>query len=607
MEDDLRLPTPPPEAPFYPLPKQIKQRQFASIEYPAPVHSVDAALATVGGLRTVAAALSSTPTKPIELNLAPDNPFFHPPPAHVANTNNLVFKLTKRRRKVPKLDEQGNIVEEGIFTLEPVGIEKKTVRFRSMADFQFTPNVTQGDPTLKLVDAIRNMDIAGIRSFTMPPPNEDFTEASFIPPPVFTRHGLPQNFDMRPAGGTVRVTTESGATRLVNSTRYKTRTMQSVMFIQERVPAEPEATFLKELGRSEPNEIEARMLELLQERPVWTRLALNNQLTPEELKYVNNNKSVWPMIGYTFSDGPFRDLVVRFGYDPRKDREARFYQHIVLRNAANVRHKALPGTRSLAQSNAAAARAKGPKASSLVNLSHEFDGKTVYSKVGHFQLCDIHDPLTRRLIDAETGVLAACSSDPNEGWYAYDYLDQIRQVVRRKFTGLLNGLQVDDDDCADLLGWEMSTESRQGQGHGRQRRGSPKVVVGRGKGRARRGSGSRSDTSASGASSSGRSGSGGSGSDGEGDGDGDDDENGSRAGSELEGTPSGSGATRTGRALSQASDHRGKKQKPAKPVKAPWEAPKRKKGRPKQAETEADMVRIPPFFGSLFRARPCPY
>ncbi|GAA5883740.1 hypothetical protein JCM1840_002242 [Sporobolomyces johnsonii] len=364
MDDDLSLPTPPPEAPLYPLPKQVKHRQFASIEYPAPVHSLDAALATLGGLPSVAAALASTPTKPVELNLAPDNPFFHPPPAHVANTNNLVFKLTKRRRKIPALDQQGNIVEEGIFSLEPVGVEKNTVRFRSMADFQFTPKVTQGDPTLKLVDAIRNMDIAGIRSFTMPPPSEDFTEASFIPPPVFTRHGLPQNFDMRPAGGTVRVTTESGATRLVNSTRYKTRTMQSIMFVQERVPTEPEATFLKEVGRTEPNEVEARMLELLEERPVWTRLALNNQLTPEELKYVNNNKSVWPMIGYTFSDGPFRDLVVRFGYDPRKDREARFYQHIVLRNAANVRHKALPGTRSLAQSNAAAARAKGPKASS---------------------------------------------------------------------------------------------------------------------------------------------------------------------------------------------------------------------------------------------------
>lgn len=29
------------------------------------------------------------------------------------------------------------------------------------------------------------------------------------------------------------------------------------------------------------------------------------------------------MVSYTFAEGPFRDLVIRFGYDPRKDPEAR--------------------------------------------------------------------------------------------------------------------------------------------------------------------------------------------------------------------------------------------------------------------------------------------
>lgn len=29
------------------------------------------------------------------------------------------------------------------------------------------------------------------------------------------------------------------------------------------------------------------------------------------------------MISYTFADGPFRDLVIRYGYDPRTDPEAR--------------------------------------------------------------------------------------------------------------------------------------------------------------------------------------------------------------------------------------------------------------------------------------------
>lgn len=90
----------------------------------------------------------------------------------------------------------------------------------------------------------------------------------------------------------------------------------------------------------------------------------------------HSDKSCWPMVAYTFSDGPFKDLIVRLGYDPRKDREARLcvffsahlgaadpdrsrrrsYQHIILRNVANVRQRAQPNTRSTAQANAARSR-----------------------------------------------------------------------------------------------------------------------------------------------------------------------------------------------------------------------------------------------------------
>jgi hypothetical protein len=32
-----------------------------------------------------------------------------------------------------------------------------------------------------------------------------------------------------------------------------------------------------------------------------------------------------PLVAYVFTDGPWRDTHVRFGYDPRKDIEARLY------------------------------------------------------------------------------------------------------------------------------------------------------------------------------------------------------------------------------------------------------------------------------------------
>ena len=219
--------------------------------------------------------------------------------------------------------------------------------------------------------------------------------------------------------------------------------------------------------------------------------------------------------------------------------------------------------------------------------SHIFDGLEVFSKIGNFQLVDIHDPLSRALIDSPEGVLAECSRDANEGWYAFDYLDQIKQVVRRKFMGLLQGVRVEDKDCDDLLGWELSKESRSREGGAKT--GQRKSVGGGGrKGKGRKGSRSqsRSERSGSGSESSAVETEEGSGA--------------SEREEEENGEDSGN-ASGSGQSEAEAGDGEGEvvegtlggggRRKPKKPVRAPWEMPKKKKRRPKLAETEEDMVR----------------
>ncbi|BGP12809.1 hypothetical protein JCM10213_008070 [Rhodosporidiobolus nylandii] len=597
-DEELRLPTPPPlppGAPAYRIPfNSDRFPRFATLENPGPVHSVDRALDQVGGVTKLADVLANPAhNKHVELNLQPDNPFFHTIPAHVADTRNVVVKITKRRRKRPVVGFDGAVIEEGVFTIEPVGIEHKTVRFRAMADFQFTPKIPKSDPTLALADAIRSMDIAGIRNFTMPEPAEDFPESLFLPPPSFSRHGLPQMFDMRAATSTVRQTTESGSVRLINATRHKTRALQTVLFVQPDVPKGPEETFLKELGRTELTEIETRMRGLLEVRPVWTRQGMLNQLAPDELKIMNNNKNIWPIIGYTFGDGPFRDLVVRFGYDPRQDPEARFYQNIQFRNAQNVREKALPGTRGLIQANSARNKKDKEKAPATSNLSHEFDGQHVSSKVGNFQLCDISDPLCASLISSTAGLLDQCSSDANEGWFAYDYIEQIRQIVRRKWQALLNGYRVEDEDCADLLAWECSAESRAGQARSRAApTPAPKEGGGKGKGKAprksaaggkskaaKKGKGRARSGSESASASDTPSGSGGGSDD---DDDGDDSSRASGSGGDGWSSAGDAGPSSSTPGPSGA---QGKKQR-RKQVRAPWEQPRSRKNKVKAAEPE---------------------
>lgn len=110
---------------------------YASIEFPGPVLSTSRALNTIGGLPHISRILSnpttslqSTPS--IELNLSPSNTFTHTIPAVISQTSNIVLKVVKRRRKRPKLDQDGLVMEEGVFEVQVAGVVKQSVRFRGM-------------------------------------------------------------------------------------------------------------------------------------------------------------------------------------------------------------------------------------------------------------------------------------------------------------------------------------------------------------------------------------------------------------------------------------------------------------------------------------------
>jgi len=64
--------------------------------------------------------------------------------------------------------------------------------------------------------------------------------------------------------------------------------MQSILFLHgPSIPIAPDPNFLKELGRTEKNRVEKKLEGLFEERRVWTRVAMCNQLTQEENKFVN--------------------------------------------------------------------------------------------------------------------------------------------------------------------------------------------------------------------------------------------------------------------------------------------------------------------------------
>ena len=130
---------------------------------------------------------------------------------------------------------------------------------------------------------------------------------------------------------------------------------------------------------------------LFDERPIWTRRALFNRVSVEDLKVVGSNsaKYIYQYIGYFFDSGPWRDAIVKFGVDPRKDPSLRKYQTMtfmldkedLIKEKSTTRKPLRFGSSDLGSRD-----------------THIFDGKTVNLDGKVWQVCDITDPLLRSLL-----------------------------------------------------------------------------------------------------------------------------------------------------------------------------------------------------------------
>ncbi|KAG6837927.1 hypothetical protein H0H93_008321 [Arthromyces matolae] len=312
------------QAPAYILP----QTPFYSIEYPGYVRPTSVALAVsnLGGQSALDNAFKRAASKTetlIELKLRPDQPFAHPIPGDVVPTNNILLKVVKKRRKHRM--EDGAI---GEYTIEAVGVIPKTARFRSIADYQYQPNMN--DPVSKLRVAMDNMDVDALQSYVIPEEKADYTVPNeenvhvnldpeltgipvpqnatenesclsvrsnlrLFPPPLFSRQNIPQAYNFRSNTASMVSTTVDEETgeekkRLINRMRWKGYGPASIMFSDANVPEKPPQVV--EEGRQYIDKNILKKLEdLFVQRPVWTRMSLFNQLPPNEsrevLKYMD--------------------------------------------------------------------------------------------------------------------------------------------------------------------------------------------------------------------------------------------------------------------------------------------------------------------------------
>lgn len=69
-------------------------------------------------------------------------------------------------------------------------------------------------------------------------------------------------------------------------------------------------------------EMIAKLESLFAERPAWTRRAIRNRLNTDTPEQRFALRRAVPYVAYIFRAGPWRDAIIRFGYDPRKTKES---------------------------------------------------------------------------------------------------------------------------------------------------------------------------------------------------------------------------------------------------------------------------------------------
>ncbi|KAJ3154164.1 tau 95 subunit of transcription factor TFIIIC [Geranomyces michiganensis] len=425
---------------------------FHVVEFPGYVKDSTKVLKMLGGTEAMEKAFAED-LKVLELRYRPDDPFSHPINGEIIPTGNLLLSVTTRRRKRQPAAEPPEVRTRFLGTVT------KTCRFRALADYQWL--VDPDDPIAKLRKSIHNFDASGIDEFKLQLDKGPRKNLRNMPPPAFSRLEWPLEYGYRQNFAVVKVCLQKDNAppemKLIN--RYRRQKFAATQFSGTggTVPARPSPAASSE-GVSAAGK--QAMRTLFNTRPVWTRLALINSLPAA---YRGDLKVLLPLYAYSMTAGPWRDTWIRYGYDPRLDPEARFYQIIDVRFMKSVKNfdraKRLIGVAESAQlvpkrpnllgaqhpavhdgAEAESAQRSAEEAPKTLD-GHIFDG--VHPKdSGLFQACDVTDPDLLKLIKSKRHIRHKCHD--RDGWYARAHLERIRDFIKRK-SALAQGKEVDDN------------------------------------------------------------------------------------------------------------------------------------------------------------------
>ncbi|KAJ3257348.1 General transcription factor 3C polypeptide 5 [Boothiomyces macroporosus] len=338
---------------------QIKRNKLSVIEFPGYFESVDKILPLLGGVREIKAGLNTGTVK------YKPNSCSTPIPGSVVNTQNLVLKIKKLTNK------KGQVKYE----YEIVGAVEKTVRFRALADFQ----VKKQDPMYDLLRDMKDLNVDKLFQFELS------NGTKVLPPPSFTKLEWHHSYKY------VENTIIKEKDHVGRMPKFERSNVVVVDLMNDPIPKECQLD-LNELRDSDAQgyEIYQQLVEVFENRPIWTRQAL--VLLPQFHKVKETRLSkILPYVAYHVQTGCFRSCWIKYGLDPKRDKSVRVYQILDLRIFKKVK-----------------------------------DDEKI---AGFQQLVDIKEPEYDRLINSLIYIRPTFAE--KDGWYIDGHLQVIREMLKK--------------------------------------------------------------------------------------------------------------------------------------------------------------------------------
>ncbi|XP_075116385.1 general transcription factor 3C polypeptide 5 isoform X2 [Leptodactylus fuscus] len=395
----------------------------------------------------------------------------------------MILRVKKKMRKKKSDDPNTG---EGTISMEILGVVGTVYKFQGMSDFQYLA-FTGGSDSCRtsLYD----------RVLLKKPEKEEYFHqdiALHIPPPIFSRLDTAVDYYYRP-----NINHRDGyqpphlsSENLIGLSRARRpHNAIFVNFEDLEVPSEPHPAAVKNWKKLCTNtldkKVEQEMKRLFSCRPIWSRNAIkaNISIHPDKLKML------LPYFAYYMLTGPWRSLWVRFGYDPRKNPEAKIYQVLDFRIRCGMKYgyapndmpvkakrstynyslpitlkKPVPQTISMQDLTQGLGSQGSKDGKSLPSNKYQLKESVYIFREGNlppyrqmfYQLCDLNVDSLQEIIKRNDGVENECTE--RDGWCLPKTSDllrdsislMIKQIIRSKRPALFTNPSTPSDSKEPL-------------------------------------------------------------------------------------------------------------------------------------------------------------